>query len=210
MSLARGLGFQRLLGISLLHLGSLALDQNRLDGVDRHFEEGLQAVRAAGIVRQILSGLSSYGYALLRMGDLPAALARLHEGLRLERDSALPRSICGLQYNLAMTYLASDDLDAARSALRESLILAQNLGLRPEKVEGISAAVACFQRLGRNEQAAVWAGAIYGDMEIDSYLFEPVCSLLASALGSDAYQHALESGKPLSLDDVVAEAISSI
>ncbi len=80
-----------------------------------------------------MSGLSTQGYALLRLGNLASARAHLLEGLKMAREAGRPRTICDLRCNLAITYLALNDLASARSALLESLSLAQSLGLCPQK-----------------------------------------------------------------------------
>jgi hypothetical protein len=139
------------------------------------------------------------------MGNPLAALARLQEGLQLARESGHPLFICTLQGYLSVTHLALNDADAARSALREVLTLVQNLDSHPQKVEAISIAVAYYQHLGLNEQAAVWTGTIMGDPNLDEAFDMPIYSKLQTALGSRAYQRALDQGKTRSVDDVVAE-----
>lgn len=196
---------RRLYGVSLLHLGWLMRKQNRLNAAYTYLEEGIQAVRSVGIARQITNGLSEQGYTLLRMGNPLAALARLQEGLQLARESGHPLFIATLQGFLCVTHLALNDADAARSALCEVLALIQNLDSRPQKVEAISIAVAYYQHLGLNEQAAVWLGTIIGDPNLDEAFDTPIHAQLESALGSEAYQQALDQGKMRSVDDAVAE-----
>ncbi len=207
VNMGRAFGFQRLLGVGLFHLGSVALEQNQLEIAYRYFEDGMQAVRSVGIVRQIMSGLADQGYTLLRMGNYPAAVARLQEGLKMARESGRPRNLCELQSHLANTYLALNDLDSARCALREALTLAQTMESRPQKVEAISIAAAYYQRLGQNEQAALWLGTIMGDPELDAALMEPVCIQLEAVLGSVPYQSAIVQGRSLKLDEIVPEII---
>ena len=89
---------------------------------------------------------------------------------------------------------------SARNALHETLSLARSLASHPEMVDAISVAVAYYQRLGQNEQAAVWAGVVQEDPESDPHLFAPVCTQLEHALGSKEYRRIL--------DDVVVEIIS--
>jgi hypothetical protein len=105
-------------------------------------------------------------------------------------------------------YLALNDLDATRSALHESLTIAQRLNSHPQKVRTLESAVAYYQCLGQDEQAASLAGVISGDLSIDEALFKPVCAQLEAALGSDGYQKALAQGKARPLDDVVSEVVA--
>ena len=208
--MSRALGLRRLLGVSLIHLGSSALEQNQLETAYRYLDEGLEKVRGVGVVRQIMTGLSLLGYTYLRMGNPTAALAHLHEGLEMARASEMPRIIRDLQCNLAKTYLVLNDLDSARSALKEVLTLAQNLGGHPQKMEAISIAVAYDQCLGRHEQAAIWAGTMMGDTELDNAFVMSIYVKLEAALGSETYQRALVQGKTRSLDDVMAEILQTL
>ena len=205
IEMCRTFGFQRLLGVGLFDLGEWALEQNQLELARSHFEEGLRAVRAADTQRQIVNGLFLLGYTWLRLGNLPAALAHLQEGLQMARA---PHHICDLQRTLGYTYLALSDFDAARRALHTALSTAQAMGSHPQKASTLSGAVAYWQRLGRHEQAAIWAGVLVGDREVDETLFNPVCTALEAALGSEAYHKALEQGKMLGLDQVVSEALT--
>ena len=208
VTLSRALGLRRLLGVSLIHLGASALEQNHLETAYRELTEGLETVRRVGIVRQIMTGLSLLGYTWLRMGDPQAALTHLHEGLALAREAKSPRNIFNLQYNLAKTYLVLYELDLVRSALLEALTHAQSMGGHPQKVEAVSIAVAYYQSLGLNEQAAVWAGTIQGDAELDLAFIMPIYAKLEAALGAERYQAALQIGKSRLPDDVVAEILS--
>jgi tetratricopeptide (TPR) repeat protein len=206
--IGRALDLRRLYGVSLLHLGWLMRKQNQLEAAYSYLEEGVQVVRSVGIVRQITSGLSEQGYTLLRMGNPLAALARLQEGLQLAREAGHALFICTLQGYLSVTHLALNDADAARCALREMFALVQNLDSRPQKVEAISIAVAYYQHLGLNQQAAVWTGTIIGDPHLDEYFDLPIYSKLEAALGSKAYQRALDRGKTRSVDEVVVQIMN--
>lgn len=210
VEMSQVLGLRRLLGVSLIHLGASALEQNQLEVAYRNLGEGLEIVRRIGVTRQIMSGLSLLGYTLLRMGDPSAAFAHLQEGLELARRSRSPRNIFDLQCNLAKTNLVLNDLDSASNALKELLALAQSLGGHQQKVEAVSIAAAAFRHLGRNAQAAVWAGVIWGDVEIDQHLFAPVCNQLELALGAEVFRRAIEEGQQRKLDDVITEIINTL
>ena len=126
----------------------------------------------------------------------------------MARESESPRNIFYVQCSLAKTYLVLNDVDSLRSALIELLTLAQSLRGHPQKVEAVSVAVAYYQCLGRNEQAAFWAGTILGDVELDQAFVTPVYAKLEAALGSERYQAAIHTGKALVLDEVAEEILS--
>jgi tetratricopeptide (TPR) repeat protein len=193
--------------VSLIHLGASALEQNQLETAYRYIEEGLEAVRNVGVVRQIINGLSQLGYIWLQMGNPEKALVYLQEGLKMARESESPRNIYNLQCSMTKTYLVLNDLNAALNALREALSLAQSLGGYPQKVEVVSIAAAFYQSLGLNEQAAIWAGMFMGDIELDQLFITPFYLKLEATLGVEAYQRALEQGKALILKDVFIQVI---
>jgi tetratricopeptide (TPR) repeat protein len=210
VGMSRMLGFQRLLGVGLLNFGHLAIEQNQLDTAIGYLEEGIRILRAVNIQRQITAGLSQLGYICLCRGEFSGALAHLNEALALARAGERPRAICIAQLFLANTYLASNELDAAHAAIFEALALAQEMGTRPQKVRGVSCAVAYYQRLEHHVQAAVWTGAIIGDPDLDESLFMPVCTQLEAVLGRDDFQKIAAQGKMSTLDDVVTEILRSL
>jgi tetratricopeptide (TPR) repeat protein len=210
VAMCRTFGFQRLLGVGLINLGGWAKEQNQLEVAASHLEEGIQAVRATGTQRQIMRGLCLMGDTRLRQGNYSEALAYLHEGLQMARDVGLPRYIADIQYTIAKVYLALDDLDTARSALHEALTIAARHNLYFQKVKALCSAVAYFYCLGWVEQAAIWAGFLMDNVEIDEPLLKPVCSQLEMMLGKHAYHQALEEGKALTLDDAIAEVLEMI
>ena len=208
VSMCKSLGFQRLLGVGLLNLGALAIEQDDLETAQQYLLDGVRAVRAVGVPRQIVYGLARLGYIDIRRGNFAEALAHLHEGLEIAREVGNPRHICDVQLHLATSYLALDHLTAARSALYEALTIAQRLGLRQQQARLLAAAVAYHQRLGQHEQAAKWVGAIAGDPLVDERLFPPVCVQLEAALGKASYQHALVEGSSRTLDETLQEIIA--
>ncbi|HEU5348197.1 MAG TPA: hypothetical protein VFU63_06260 [Ktedonobacterales bacterium] len=206
--MCRALGLHRLLGVGLLTLGVLRIEEGKLEAAQVYLEEGLLEVRAVGVQRQIMYGLTRLGYIAARSGDYTAALGHLHEALAMSRAVGNPRYIGDVQLQLAYAYLALDDESTARVALYESLRLALALGSRSQKVRNLSGAIAHAEKLGQHERAALWTGTIMGESVIDLPVFAPICARLEAALGHDGYQAALEKGRLRSLDDVVNEAMT--
>lgn len=205
VSLSQALGLQRLYGVSLIHLGASALEQNQLEAAEVYLQDGLDAVRRVGVVRQITNALSQLGYLRLRMGNPSAALELLQEALQIARESQNPRAVFYAQGNMVRTRLALNDLDAAHEALIDVFALTQKLGGYPQKIEAISLAISYALQRGLQQQAAIWAGAIKDDGELDLAFITPIYAKLEATLGEVAYQQALEHGKTRTVDDVLSE-----
>jgi hypothetical protein len=186
----------------------MAVAQNQLELAGDYFVEGIQEVRAVGVQRQIIYGLSMLGYTRLRQGDASEALTPLLEGLQMARRNGMPRYICTLQRNLAYAYLALKNDEATRSALFESLTTARELDINPELAKSLACAVAYALHLGLSEQAAVWAGALVGSPYLDEALFALTCHKLEVALTTERYQEAFERGKVLKLEHIALEILT--
>jgi tetratricopeptide (TPR) repeat protein len=206
--MCRALGLQRLLGVGLLTLGSLAIEQDQLEVAQTYLQEGLLAVRAVGVQRQVIDGLTRLGYLDLRHQDFAGALDHLHEALAIALDVGNPRYLCDVQLQLAQTYLALDDLSAARSALQTSLHITHSLGSHPRKVRNLSYVIAYCECLGQYERAANWAGTIIDEVMIDRAGFATICARLEATLGRNRYEQELEEGKERPLDGALSEALA--
>jgi tetratricopeptide (TPR) repeat protein len=186
-------------------LGSCALDQNQFQSAETTLQEALVIERDFSSTRDVIHCLSSLGYVRFRQGDFDGALRHFQEGLDMAREAGLPRYACDVLRRMTDTYLARDELETARHTLLEALRLAQSLDLIPEKVKAVVTSIALWYQLGQAEQAALWAGSIMGNPEIDEELFGQLCRNLEAMLGVERYRQALETGKSLSLNDVVTQ-----
>lgn len=203
LDLAETLSFPRLKAAASISMANWKVELGHFEQACPYFEQGIEAARKIGSQRNVIHGLSSLGYALMRMGDYDAALTHLRESLQLAREMQLPRYICNVQRNIANTHLALNDLDAARQALQDSMTFAQALNSHAQKARNISVAVAYYLRSGQSQQAAVWAGSVVDDPNLDQPLFQPVCLELETALGHDTYHAAIAHGKTWSVDAVL-------
>ncbi len=207
INLSRTLSLRRTLSAALMSMGSAAVEDNQFEMACTSYSEGIAVARSIGSQRNVIYGLSNLGYTQMRLGNYNEALAQLQEGLSLAREAGMPRYICNLQRNLANTYLAVGDLESTRGALREALTIAVSLEATYQKVRTLAGVIALYTALHYVEQAAVWAGLIWEDPIVDQPLFEPICVQLEEALGEEHYHAALDTGKALSLDDVILEVI---
>lgn len=210
MALSKTLGHQRMLGGALLKMAGCAVEQDKLEEACVYYIEGLQVARGSGAERNVIYGLSSLGYVEFRLGRHTEALAHCSESLEMARFAKQPRFMCNALRNMANIHIMLGDLVSAQSELYEALRLAQSLNSDFQKIRILCTAVWLSQRQGFLEQAAIWAGLLVDKSEIDVPVFQPVFAELEAALGHEHYHRALEEGKPLSLDIVVAEILKSL
>lgn len=208
--LCRTLGYKGMLCAGLIMVGACAVEQSRLEAAVIPFTEGIQVARAIGSIRNVIHGLSNLGYVHFRLGSYTESSACFDEALQLARESGLPRFICNLLRNRANLYLATGDLQRVESELREALQLAQELNSDLQKVRTLPTAVMLWQQRGFLEQAAIWAGLLVDNDEVDWPILRPACEALESALGTEAYQQALEQGKNLDLDGVITQILAEL
>jgi tetratricopeptide (TPR) repeat protein len=208
--LSRIYGAERLLGAGLIILGSWAGEQGQEELELVYYAEGIGVARAVGSQRDVIHGLSNEGLSRMLTGDFEGALISLEEGLELAKEVGIPRFVCNLQRNIADTYLGLNDPNAALPAIIESLSIARDLGSAFQTIKAMTSAIGYWQLIGRNKEAARWAGFLTTRQEPDLLLFTPICRRLETALGSEAYQQALEEGKALQLDELVAEILEKL
>jgi tetratricopeptide (TPR) repeat protein len=208
--LSRIYGAQRLLGAGLIMLGQLAGEQGMEETELAYYAEGIEAARSIGSQRDVIHGLSNEGLSRMLTGDYEGALRSLDEGLALAREIGIPRFICNLQRNRADSFRGLGDLDAALPAVIESLTIARDLGSAFQSVKAMTSAVGYWQQRGHEGEAARWAGFLTTQNDVDPLMFTPICQRLEAALGAEAYQQAIEEGKRLKQDILVAEVLSKL
>jgi tetratricopeptide (TPR) repeat protein len=207
VTLSRSLGYQPALIASLFVVGECELEQNQFEKGLKPFEEAVQAARAIGYHRATIHGLYCLGYSHFRLGHPAQALSCLQQSLDLARHFNLPPMIETLQETIAILYLSEGDPTSARPALHEALMLAQRHDNHSDKVRTIMAAAMLWELEGFPEQAAQWAGLLSDSTNIEHVVFDPVLAKLEAELGKESYCAALEKGKMLVLDEVVAAVI---
>ena len=129
----------------------------------------------------------------------------------------MPVEIAAILHNLGYVALAHNDLPLAQHQFRESLTLQQERQNLPgilESLAGFSALLACQEHPWR---AAVLFGAI---LELRAALNAPMWPAeqvefdrhfgkVAATLGRDTLELALNEGRQLNLDDMMADALSA-
>ena len=208
--LSRRLNYQWALGPVLISLGVCAVEQDHLELASGYLEEGIEVARAFSSKRDVIYGLQGLGSVRWRQGKCDEALSYLQEGLAMARETGMSRYGCNLMRRMAEIYITLDDLRSAQTQLREALVLAQEPGWYPEKVKCLSTAVVLGYRRGCEAEAAIWAGRILGDAEIEGAQFMQVCAALESALGAERYRLALDAGKAQTLDGILATALQAL
>lgn len=207
VALCRALGYQEMLCDALNTVGACAVEQAHLETARVVYEEGVQLARKIGVQRSLIHGLSSLGYVYFRLGHYDTAIEQFQEALMLAQRAGLPRFECNLLRHMANTHLAMDELVAVERELSDGLRLAQSLDSDLQKTRTLATAVMLWVRKGFLEQAAIWAGALVDNTNVDWPVFGPCCEALEMALGRERYQSLLSQGKLLTANTIVSEVL---
>jgi predicted ATPase/transcriptional regulator with XRE-family HTH domain len=176
------------------------------------FEKGLAIARELGHTRDVALALTGLGEIALAQGDADGAAARLAESLALLRPLGDQRRLAQSLTSLGRVRRAQGDDERAAALYRESLTLCQAMGDRlglAENLEGLAALADRAERAARLLAAAdalrVALGAPLPLVERAGY--ERAVADLRAALGEGQFAEAWATGRALSLEEAIAEAI---
>jgi hypothetical protein len=163
---------------------------------------------------------AQFARAVALMRDEPAAASRaLDESVALGRLGTGGGLLGYVLSRRAVLRADAGDLDGARRDAREAVKHSHGRGDRPMLTSALECSVVVFQRLGRDEAAAVLAGALtagvsssvsralaggmIADLEVDDRLEQS-----RAALGEAQYAAARSRGAELTLDETVTYVLN--
>jgi tetratricopeptide (TPR) repeat protein len=208
VALARPLGRSRFLPPALFSVAHAQKWLGKYESACTHYAEGIEVARAlSSAPSTIANGLHGLGQARYLLGDYAAALVHFEDGLAVARETRFLLRVVEIAHDMVFVHVVGGDFDAARARLREALAAARQLATPHFMAKALAAAIVLWQQTGDLEQAAVWAGLLNNYREqLHPTLFNPVVyERLEAELGAERYHDALEQGKTLALDRVVAE-----
>lgn len=209
IAICRRVGYTRLLPAALFSLGSCEIELGELEASAAHYAEGVALARSSNIPNECVIGLDNLGYIHSRLGEFEQALAYFDEALVIAKENQFVFLIFEVLLDITNTHIMAGNLEAAKTSIRDLLELAFTINTDRHKAKAVAVAVALWQGLGEHEQTAVWAGLVTQySQHVDLSLFEPVCTALENELGSQSYQHAIEIGKALTLDEGLSNILT--
>jgi len=209
----RAIGYHRVLALSLNILAQSDEELGHMAEARQHYEEAIAIGRTMGILWDMSSALRNYGDLLYKMGDYAAALKHLEESLVLARAQSNRSNIAVSLSILVEVYGKLGDLDRSRRNLREGLMIIRDLNVPLRKAHMIMTAIGLWQEMGKAEQAVEWLGRLLNLPDLPQQEQSVVQNLrerFESELGEEHITAAIDRGKTLNLDDVIAAVLAEL
>jgi tetratricopeptide (TPR) repeat protein len=215
LAMARAVGEQWLVARVLNQLGVAFYFQGQVEQAIERNEESLQVARELGDTWSESRALGNLGFLAYDRGDWVQATARYEEALTIDRTHADPQGAARELGNLGRLALRAGKVQQAAGRMREMLSLVRTLGelqLAFECLEGLAMVHAAE---GDGERAACLLGAAAAVRETVSAPqspperdeYESALAPARAALGEEAWAAAFASGRALSLEQIIAEAL---
>ncbi len=209
LAIARRLRFLALMPPALNMMASVKRRLGELDEAHACYEEVLGITRATLSPEGQINALTGLGRTHLLQNNDEAAIANFNEAIAIAREQENVNRMATVAEPLVHAHVRRGELDLARARLRELVACAMQLKTAHFYAKAVHAAVATWIESGRVEQAAIWAGV----MQQQAQYFEPGQSdtlneRIQHVLDANRYNQALEAGRSLALDAVVADIMA--
>ena len=215
LELAREAGDRYVTGYALGGLGNVALHNGDFSGAAASYREALEHVRAIDDEDAVASLLIGLGSIEFYRGELAAAQAHFVKSLEIYRAIGSVHGPASGLGHLGRTLLELGDLDQARELLREGLVLSNRVGKRWHVIvalAGLAGEATVRNQWGR---AARLFGAVEALAEASGVTIHPAdravnaryLDAIQAHLDQSAFDSAFESGKTLSVDQIIAEIL---
>ena len=218
LALAQRAGDLGTAGTALTLLAGTAQAQGDLAHATALYEESLVRYREAGTEHGVGRVLINLGNLWVMRGDYARALPLLEQALAESRASRSSWAIANGLNSLARLARAQEEFRRAVALHRESLPLYREIGNKGYLalcLEGLAAA-----RLGEGRhEGSAWLCAAAAALRVEAHAplpkpeqeeYDRTVAAARSALGDAAFAEAWASGQALSLDEIVARALSEI
>jgi non-specific serine/threonine protein kinase len=200
---------------SLNNLGNVAADRGSLAEAQRMYEEALDLNRETGNRAWQAINLNNLGLVAYHRGDLPVA-KRLHEeSLAIRRDLGHKHGIAESLGHLGKVARNEGDLLEARRLLEESLTIRRDIEEKLGIADSLDDVAMAAAYLGEHERAARILGTVEHFREQigaprpwpDQKELDGCLAGSRESMGHAAFDEAVRTGRALSLDDAVTEAL---
>jgi predicted ATPase len=176
-----------------------------------HLEEALELSRAVGFELALPILLHALGAVHYETGAYTEALPLYREALALARERGDESRQAHLLASLGIVHVEAGEHDAARAYLADGLRLAWTNQELPSALRCLGGFAAWQAAQGRTAEAIAWLTATHAHPAIDRADVEANADHLARWLASvtpDVAEAAQARGRRLSLDELVAEALT--
>ena len=218
LAVRRDLSDQRGVAILLNNLAIVARHQENVPRAAALFTESLAIKRMLGDKRSIALALLNLGEVALDQGDYARASVVLEESLALLEDQDERWQIPVVLNNLGDVARYQGNLERATALYKQSLVLYRDMGNRADVGECLEGLAGVAGAEGQPQRAARLLGATAA-LRVTLHIPLPVADRTAhealvaaarAALGDNTFAQAWAAGQALPLEDVIAEALSSV
>jgi tetratricopeptide (TPR) repeat protein len=202
------LGDQLWITQSLTLLAYVAGFQREYGKQRQYLEQSLTICRNIGDQGWVSVCLCGLGEGARQQGKYAEAVRYYEEAMAINRELGLPAT--GLLNNLGHAYIGLDEDDVAWRYLREALKEYLAIGRVPGALESLVGVAWLRTKPGHYVQAAELLGLVLGHPALEEgtkRYAEPVLTMVREALPADELETALERGKALDWEQVVAEIL---
>jgi predicted ATPase/DNA-binding CsgD family transcriptional regulator len=219
LHLSRELGDDWMSALALINLGLVAHDQGDYARARRLHDESLALCREAGNAWGVGTSLSNLAWAALFAGDLGRARAVAAEALALRRELGDTLGVAYTLYTLGRVSVEEGDYNRARVLLGESMVLLRELGERWGLAACLEALALANASPRGDDDGAARAARLWGSAEAlretlgapltaaDRRVHERHQAVARARLGPERWAAAWATGRALSLDEALAEAV---
>lgn len=207
LAIFRELGLVIKEAVCLLNMGNLAFERREYDAAGRHYQASLTIFQQCDHRWGIANCLNNLGNVAFVRREYSTARDHHRDALEMARQMG-DREVTALcLLNLGQVSIYLGEQETAIRYFRQSLSEIQAIGATPYLLDVITGMAELLARRGHHLQAAEWLGLAlsrYPNRERDAFA-ETTLTLLRAALPADELAAALERGKTLDVDQVIAE-----
>jgi tetratricopeptide (TPR) repeat protein len=210
---SRAVGSWSTLAHGLYALGRFAVVRRQFPEAHACFEEGMRIAQSIGEEWLIPIFLIEQGDLDYRTQDLGRAQQNLDQAIQIAQTTGYNGVLSLALIHAAEVQLALGEVENAQTALRDGLKIASDNKNVPDMLLALLVAVKLWRWLGKMTQAVEWIGMLLHSAGADPGLIadtQMLCVELRSALDDEPFVAALESGRTLHLNHVVAEVLGEL
>jgi len=212
LAIYKELGDQHRIPRILNSLGILATLRERYDQAEVYWEEGLAMVQEVGDRQVMADTLNNLGYINHHhLGNLEKAKQYYQESLSIGQEIGHRHGATSTLSNLGHLYVLMGEHAPAWDHLRQALSESTAIGVAPLTLDALVGVARLQAETGQGDSAAELLGVVlnHPSVEVDSVqVAEMVLAGLRTALPAQELEAAMERGKTLDLDAVVAELLA--
>jgi DNA-binding SARP family transcriptional activator/predicted ATPase/Flp pilus assembly protein TadD len=212
LAIYRELGHRQRIPRLLNILGIVAIMQENYTQAEAYWEEGLDLVQEMGDHHAMADLCNNLGYINHHnLGNLEKARQYYKESLSIGREIGHRQGATSTLSNLGHLHVLLGEHEIAWGYLREALSESMAVGVTPLTLDTLAGVALLRVETGQVDSAAELVGLIvsHSAVEADSVkVTEVILAGLRDALTTEQLEAALERGRGLELDAVVAELLA--